>query len=62
LRLQVARAIAMNVGMMATYDVSKSALVSFNGDNFSTQVRHPARMRSARPRLFVCVRRRAQRI
>ena len=35
---QVARAIAMNVGMMATYDISKSAIVKLNGDNFTSQV------------------------
>ena len=35
---QVARAIAMNVGMMATYDVSKGAIIAVNGDNFGSQV------------------------
>ena len=35
---QVARAIAMNVGMMATYDISKGAITKINGDNFTTQL------------------------
>jgi hypothetical protein len=34
----VARAIAMNVGMMATYDVSRDAIRKVNGDGFSTQL------------------------
>ena len=34
----VARAIAMNVGMMATYDVAKDAIVAVNGDNMLSQV------------------------
>jgi len=34
----VARAIAMNVGMMATYDIVKEAIVKVNGDNFSTSL------------------------
>ena len=34
----VARAIAMNVGMMATYDIVKDAIVQVNGDNFSTSL------------------------
>ena len=29
----------MNVGMMATYDISRAAIVKINGDNFSSQVR-----------------------
>jgi len=32
----VFRAMAMNVGMMATYDIVRGALVRVNGDNFST--------------------------
>lgn len=32
------RAIAMNVGMMATYDIVKEAITKVNGDNFSTSL------------------------
>jgi solute carrier family 25 oxoglutarate transporter 11 len=34
----VFRAIAMNVGMMATYDIVKEAITKVNGDNFSTSL------------------------
>lgn len=34
----VFRAIAMNVGMMATYDIVKEAIVKVNGDNFATSL------------------------
>ena len=34
----VFRAIAMNVGMMATYDIVKEAIIKVNGDNFSTSL------------------------
>lgn len=32
------RAVAMNVGMMASYDQAKQALIKLNGDNLSTQL------------------------
>lgn len=34
----VLRAIAMNVGMMATYDIVKEAVIAVNGDNFGTSL------------------------
>lgn len=34
----VFRAIAMNVGMMATYDIVKEAIVKVNGNNFGTSI------------------------
>ena len=34
----VFRAIAMNVGMMATYDIVKESVVKFNGDNFTSSL------------------------
>jgi solute carrier family 25 (mitochondrial oxoglutarate transporter), member 11 len=34
----VLRAMAMNVGMMATYDIVKGAIASVNGENFTTNL------------------------
>ena len=34
----VCRAVAMNVGMMATYDISRGAIVAVNGDNVASQL------------------------